>query len=120
MNLTTVQKLAIAIAFLGFIAGSATQLTDILSPFGSNAPLIVKEIVSLSTFVSGGLGVILAFITGQVNAVKAVQAMPGVESITVNAQANPALAAMAIDQSQPKIDIAPGAAAAVAQSAKAA
>ena len=118
MSLTTVQKLAIAIAILGFVAGSATQLTDILSPFGSNAPLIVKEIVSLSTFVSGGLGVILAFITGQINAVKAVQAMPGITGITVNAQASPELAALAVDATQPKISIVPGAASAVAATAK--
>ena len=120
MSLTTVQKLAIAIAFLGFIAGSATQLTDILSPFGSNAPLIVKEIVSLSTFVSGGLGVILAFITGQVNAVKVVRSMPGIENIDINAKASPALAALAVDPTETKLNIIPGAADAVATSAKAA
>ena len=118
MNLTTVQRLAVTIAILGFVAGSATQLTDILSPFGSNAPLIVKEIVSLSTFVSGGLGVILAFITGQANAIKAVQAMPGVEKITVNAQASQVLAQLAIDPTQPKLDVLPAAASAVAATAK--
>ena len=118
MNLTIVQKIGLAIGVLGFLATAGTQLTDIFAPFGSLAPLIVKEIVSISGLVSGVLGIVLAFITGQVNAVKAVQAMPGISSIVVNEQANPALAALAVDKTQPKIDIAPGAAAAVAATAK--
>lgn len=118
MSLTTVQKIGLAIGVLGFLATAGTQLTDIFAPFGSFAPVIVKEIVSVSGLVSGVLGIVLAFLTGQANAVKAVQAMPGVESIVVNAQASPALAALAVDQAQPKIDIAPGAAAAVTQIAK--
>ena len=118
MNLTTVQKIGLTIAVLGFLATAGTQLTDIFSPFGSLAPLIVKEIVSVSGLVSGVLGIVLAFITGQVSAVKAVQAMPGVESIVVNAQASPGLAQLAIDPAQAKIDVAPGAAQAVAAAAK--
>ena len=120
MNLTTVQKIALVIGVLGFLATAGTQLTDIFAPFGSLAPLIVKEIVSISGLVSGVLGIVLAFITGQANAVKAVQAMPGVQSIVVNEKADPVLAALATDPLQAKIDIAPGAAAAVAATAKAA
>ena len=118
MNLTIVQKIGLAIGVLGFLATAGTQLTDIFAPFGSLAPLIVKEIVSLSGFVSGILGIVLAFLTGQANAVKAVQAMPGVESIVVYAKASPALAQLALDPVQAKIDIAPGATAAVTQTAK--
>ena len=118
MSLTTTQKLGISIAVLGLVAGSATQLTDIFSPLGSIAPMIVKEIVSLSGFISGILGIVLSFITGQANTVKAVQAMPGIEGITINAQASPALAQLAVDPAQPKIDVIPAAAAAVAQTAK--
>ena len=117
-SLTTTQKLGISIAMLGFIAGSATQLTDIFAPFGSIAPLIVKEIVTISGFVSGVLGIVLSFISGQANVVKAVQAMPGVESIIVNKDASQALAQLAVDPVQAKIDIAPGATAAVTQTAK--
>src|SRR5579872_5559694 len=115
MNLTTVQKIGLAIAVLGFLATAGTQLTDIFAPLGSLAPVIVKEIVSISGLVSGVLGIVLAFLTGQVNAVKAVQAMPGVESIVVNAKASPALAALAVDPTQDKVDVLPAAAAAVAQ-----
>ena len=118
MNLTLTQKLGISIAMLGFVAGSATQLTDIFSPLGSIAPLIVKEIVTLSGFVSGVLGIVLSFISGQANILKTVQAMPGVESITVNEKANQTLAALAVDPSQAKIDVVPSAAAAVTQIAK--
>ena len=117
-SLTLTQKLGISIAMLGFVAGSATQLTDIFAPFGSVAPLIVKEIVTISGFVSGVLGIVLSFISGQASIVKSVQAMPGVESIVVNANANQALAQLAVDPVQAKIDVAPGAAAAVAQTAK--
>ena len=118
MNLTLIQKIGLAIGVLGFLATAGTQLTDIFAPLGSIAPLIVKEIVSLSGFVSGILGVVLAFITGQANAVKAVQAMPGVESIVVNKNASQTLAQLAVDPTQTKIDIAPGATAAVTQTAK--
>ena len=107
MALTTVQKIGLSIGVLGFLSTAGTQLTDVFAPFGSLAPVLVKEIVSLSGLVSGVLGIVMAFLTGQANAVKAVQAMPGVESIQVNAQANPTLAALAVDPAQPKIDIAP-------------
>ena len=72
MNLTLTQKLGISIAMLGFMAGSATQLTDIFAPFGSIAPLIVKEIVTISGFLSGILGIVLSFISGQASQIKAV------------------------------------------------
>jgi hypothetical protein len=118
MNLTLPQKLGLAIALLGFLATASTQLTDILSPFGSVAPVIVKEVVSISSVLSGALGIFLATVTSQSSAVKAVQDMQGVTSIRVNALANPTLAALAVDPANPKIDAVPGAAAAVAKIAK--
>jgi hypothetical protein len=75
MNLTTAQKLALTIGILGFVATGGTQLTDIFSPLGSIAPIIVKEIVSLAGFVSGVLGIILTFTTGQSGQIKTVVAM---------------------------------------------
>lgn len=71
-NLTTVQKISLTISVLGFLAGASTQLTDIFAPLGSVAPLIVKEIVSISGFVSGILGIVLATATGQSAQIKAV------------------------------------------------
>lgn len=116
---SNIQKIALTIAVLGFLAGAGTQLTDIFAPLGSIAPIIVKEIVSIAGFVSGILGVVLSFATGQANLVKSVQDMPGVESIVVNAKANPTVAQLAIDPAQAKIEIKPGAEAAITQTAKA-
>lgn len=118
LGMSPVQRLALTIAILGLMSGSTTQLTDILSPFGSMAPLIVKEIVSVSTFVSGVLGIFVMFMTGQSSQVQAVRAMPGVENILVNAKANPTLAKLAVDPAEAKIEIKPGAEAAVQATAK--
>ena len=107
MNLA--QKLALTIGILGFVTSGSTQLTDIFSPFGSIAPLIVKQIVSLAGFVSGILGVVLTFTTGQSSQLLAVQDMRGVEKVLVNAQANATLAALAIDPTQAKIEATPAA-----------
>lgn len=63
--MNTAQKIGLAISILGFLAGAGTQLTDILSPLGSIAPVIVKEIVSISGLGTGFLGIILMSITGK-------------------------------------------------------
>ena len=116
--MNTTQKLALTIAILGVVGTASTQLTDILSPFGSLAPSIVKEIVSLATFVSGILGTVLTFTTGQGQIIKQVQDMPGVEKIVVNSQANQTLASLAVDQTQSKIETLPSAVSAVTATAK--
>ena len=111
------QKIALTIGILGFVATGGTQLTDIFSPLGSLAPLIVKEIVSLAGFVSGILGIVLTFMTVQASQLKAVQDMPGVEKIVANAKANATLATMVLDETNPKIEAAPGAAVAIQKTA---
>ena len=105
--MNTAQKLALTIGILGFVATGGTQLTDIFSPLGSMAPLVVKEIVSLAGFTSGVLGIVLTFTTGQGSQVKAVQDMDGVEKIQVNKKANPTLAALAVDPANIKIQAIP-------------
>ena len=101
--MTGARKIALIIGILGFVATGGTQLTDIFSPLGSVAPLVVKEIVSLAGFTSGVLGIVLAFMTGQDSQVKNVLAMPGVEKIYVNEKANQTLAALAVDPTVNKI-----------------
>ena len=101
--MTNVQKIALTIAVLGFLAGAGTQLTDIFAPLGSIAPAIVKEIVSLSGFVSGILGVVLSFATGQANQIKAVADMPGATVHVDRAIATGALALAAADPTQPNV-----------------
>lgn len=118
--MTTVQKIALAIAMLGFLAGAGTQLTDIFAPFGSIAPVIVKEIVTISGFISGGLGIYLSFVTGTASQIQAVQAMPGVDRIVVNEKASAALATMAVDPTNSKIQTSPQAQQAVRATATAA
>ena len=64
------------------------------------------------------LSVILTVTSGQSSALKQVLAMPGVEHISVNALATPALAEMAVDPTVNKIAPMTGAANAVAAAAK--
>lgn len=90
------QSIAIFIAVLSVTTASTGQLTEL---FG---PLAVK-IISAAGFLNGILGAILAVLTGQSQMVKDVAAMPGVESIKVNAQANQTLASIAVDTTASKV-----------------
>lgn len=107
MNLK--QTIAIAIAVLGVLGASAAQLTDLIGPGAT------KAVVSMATLLNSVLGVTLGVITSQSGTIKDVQAMTGVEKITVNAQANSTLATMAVGPGNDKIEPAPGAAAAIQQ-----
>ena len=111
-SLTSTQIFMLVIATLGVLTASATQLTDLIG--ATNTHYVIAS-ASLLMSILSGWGAILF---GQGNQIKAVQAMPGVEAITVNAQANSTLAQLAVDPAQPKIDVVPAAAAAVAQTAK--
>ncbi len=117
--MNTAQKLSLTIGILSFLATGGTQLTDVFAPFGSLAPVIVKEIVSLAGLVSGVLGIVLTFTTGQAGQVQAIREMPGVEKLLVNKDASPTLAAMAVDPAMAKIEIKPGDERAVNATAKA-
>jgi hypothetical protein len=102
MNLTNKQYLAIAIAVLGVLAGSSGQMTEFLGP------VLAKSIASGAAFVNAILGSVMAVIVGQSSIVREVEQMPGVEKITVNAQANSTLASLAIDPDRDKIEPARG------------
>lgn len=97
MNLTGKQWLAIVAAVVSALMLATTQLTDI---FGAT---VAKEIVSVAALLNMVLNSIVAALTGQATLVKDVAALPGVERISVNAQANPSLAAIATDSAQPKV-----------------
>lgn len=112
MSLTTKQWLAIVIAILSVLMVSTTQLTDL---FGQP---IAKTIVSVAGLINAILGSVVAAIAGQTATVREVEAMPGVERITVNPQANQTLASLAVDPMRDKIEPAPGATAAVSDIAK--
>lgn len=104
MNLNINQVLAIALAVLSATSGAATQLTD-----AGLAVATVKMIVGLSGFGATIIAAVLAAILGQAGLVKTVAAMPGVEAVTVNTQANQVLASVATDPLQDKVKPVPGA-----------
>ena len=112
MNININQIIAIVLVVLGVCSASTAQLTDL---FGAGA---AKYIISGSGLLTSILSGVLGIITGQGSIIKAVQAMPGVERISVNSQANSTLATLAVDPNQGKIETIPGAAAAVAATAK--
>jgi hypothetical protein len=114
MNLNGNQIMAIIIAILGVLIGSASQLTDL---FGPN---VAKTAISVASLANSILASVLAVVTSQSATVKAVAAMPGVTSVTVNRQATQALAAVAVsdDASASKVSPIPGDAAKVEQIAK--
>lgn len=114
MNLTGKQLLMIASAVLSALVAASAQLTDIFGPTTAKA---IISVVSLSNTV---LTSITAAISGQYNLVKDVAALPGVEKISVNAQANSTLATLAVDSNQAKIAATPKDLQAVAETAKAA
>ena len=91
MNLTLIQKIAITMAVLGVLSTSGVQLTDIL---GSG---IAKSVVSVSGLINSVLAAIVAVISGQSAIIKQVAAMPGVEKVSVNADAGTSLAQAATD-----------------------
>lgn len=115
MNLTLAQKVALLLITLNVLAGGTAQLTVL---FGQHLTLIITAICTLTGTIVGGWVFVL---TGQQNIVnvvgdlaksnasvqqslvKTVAEMPGVERISVNANANQALAQVAVDPNQPKV-----------------
>ena len=96
-NLTGKQILGIIAAVLSALVASTAQLTDI---FG---PTTAKAVISAASIGSTILNSILVGISGQSSLVKDVAAMPGVDSIKVNSDANSTLAALAMDPLQDKV-----------------
>lgn len=111
MNLNFKQMLAILGAVLSVLMISTAQLTDLFGP--GPTKLVVSAAALLNTTISS----VLAVVTGQAATVKDVLAMPGVDRINVNANANQTLAQIAVDPTQPKIGATPEAKAAVVATA---
>jgi hypothetical protein len=113
-NITQTQWVAFVIGGCSFLGGATAQLTSL---FGANG---ATYIASACALVSGIAGVFLMATTGQSAQVKQVLAMPGVDKIDVNAQANQTLSALAVDPSVNKIAPSPDAVAQVIANAKSA
>lgn len=112
MNLTAKQWLAITGIVLSAIVVSTAYFTDM---FG---PVVAKQITGTAAFLNLILGGVLTYLTGQGQTVRDVLAMPGVDTLTVNAKANQTLATVAVDPNQDKIMPTPADAAQVAKTAK--
>jgi hypothetical protein len=97
MNLSGKQWIGIVGVILNTLMTSTAVFTKIWGP--DTASLIVMVLGMINTMFSG-IGVILA---SQLNTVKDVLAMPGIEHVSVNSQATDGLAAMAIDPAINKI-----------------
>jgi hypothetical protein len=112
LNLTPMQIVGIILVINGALIGSAAQLTDL---FGAHTTHIIISVASLGNSVLGG---IITMFTSQGNNIKNVLAMPGIEKVSVNANANPTLASIAVDPASSKIEPTPAAKQAVAEIAK--
>lgn len=86
----------VAVVFSACIAASAlwTQL------FGQNTATIIISLLGLANTILAGVTYVL---TGQAQQIKDVAAMPGVDRVSVNAQANTTLAQVATDPAQAKV-----------------
>jgi len=97
MNITRTQWFAIAVLFLTILTGGSAQLTDLIGTYPT------KLVISFSTLATGFLAGVQIILGGQGTQVKDVLAMPGIQKVEVNAQANPTLAAIAVDPTVNKI-----------------
>lgn len=111
MNLNGKQIIGIIAAVLSVLAVSTAQLTDIFGPGPA------KAILSVAGLANAVINSILVTLNGQGSTVREVLAMPGVEKINVNAQANKTLADIAVDPTVDKISPTPAAQAAVTATA---
>lgn len=90
--------------WLQIIGGSVSGLITgaaLLNPiFGQELSLQIVAVLGIFNII---LSSISTSLSGQAQLVKDVAAMPGVEKITINEQANPTLAAVAVDPTADKI-----------------
>jgi hypothetical protein len=97
LNLNGKQIIAIVGAVVSVLMVSTAQLTDLLGP------TMAKTIVTVAGLLNMLLQSITVALSTQTAQIKDVAAMPGVERISMNAQASPAAAAVAIDPNQTKV-----------------
>ena len=101
MNLNGKTILAICGAVLSVLMVSTAQLTDLFGPG------ITKSIISIAGLINMILNSVTVALSTQASLVKEVVAMPGVQKIQVNTQANQTLAQIATDPLQPKVGTKP-------------
>ena len=114
-DITPLQWIGIIILFNGTLVGGGNYLADLF--MGASAVKAVIAIASLGNMFLGGL---VTMFSSQGSMIKSVAAMPGVDKIAVNSQANQTLAQIATSAApdSAKVEATPGAQAAVVQTAK--
>ena len=112
LNLNGKQIIGIVGALISVLMVSTAQLTELLGPGPA------KTIVTISGLVNMFMQSVSVVLTSQGSTIKDVLAMPGVEKININDQANQTLSAIAIDPTQDKISPTPAAMQAVTATAK--
>ena len=98
MALNLKQILGILIVIFSVLAISGASLAEVVGPTAA------KSISALANILNAIMGGVFTVITGQTAMVKDVAAMPGVERIQVNASASQALAQVAFDPNQDKVE----------------
>lgn len=111
-NITRNQWLAITGVILSAIMTSTAFLTD---SFGATT---AHSIIGAAGFINMILNGVVAILTGQSQQVRDVAAMPGVQTISVNAAANQTLATLATSNTQAKVIPLPEAVETIKQTAK--
>ncbi|EJN10463.1 hypothetical protein PMI42_06239 [Bradyrhizobium sp. YR681] len=114
-DITTLQWIGIVILFNTTLLGGAGQLGDL-----SLSPGMVKAVLAVATLGNGFLGGLVTMFGGQGSMIKTVAAMPGIEQISVNSQANQTLAQIATSGAADaaKVEATPAAQRAVGQTAR--
>lgn len=97
INLNSKQIIAIIGVVISVLMVSSAQLTDLIGPTAA------KTTVTLAGLLNMLFQGITVALTSQTSTVNDVLAMPGIEKISVNAQANQTLSQMAVDPAQDKI-----------------
>lgn len=91
------QLLAISGAIISVLMVSSAQLTDLIGPGWA------KYIVTIAGLLNMILQSVTVALSTQTSLVRDVASMPGIDRISVNAQANSTLASVAIDPGQSKV-----------------
>lgn len=84
----------------GFVSSLITGAALLNPIFGETASLQIVAVLGILNLALNSVGTALS---GQAALVKDVAAMPGVSMISINEQANPTLAAVAVDPAQDKV-----------------
>jgi hypothetical protein len=96
-NLTSKQWFQI---ISGSISGLITGAALLTTLFGQDLTIKIVAVLGIINIVLSTVG---TAVSGQANLVKDVAAMPGVQRVSVNTDANPTLASVAIDPGQTKV-----------------